>query len=90
METPKSKEGVTPEALALLHRAQVAELTELQIYLQLADLLEKKQPLNAGVLRRLAVEAGHHAAIWQCRNTGTWNNRTRHFQGNITAGAGVE
>ena len=65
METPKGKEGLTPEALALLRRAQVAELTEQQIYLQLADLLEKKQPQNAGVLRRLAVEEGHHAAIWQ-------------------------
>ena len=65
METPKGKESLTPEALALLRRAQVSELTEQQIYLQLASILEKKQPQNADVLRRLAVEEGHHAAIWQ-------------------------
>ncbi|MDD2994118.1 MAG: VIT1/CCC1 family protein [Pygmaiobacter sp.] len=65
METPKGKESLTAEALALLRRAQVAELTEQQIYLQLASILEKKQPQNADVLRRLAEEEGRHAAIWQ-------------------------
>lgn len=65
METPKGKEALTAETLALLRRAQVAELTEQQIYLQLAALLQAKQPENAGVLRRLAEEEGHHAAIWQ-------------------------
>lgn len=65
METPKGKKGLTAEALALLRRAQVAELTEQQIYLKLAAMLEKKQPQNADVLRRLAEEEGHHAAIWQ-------------------------
>lgn len=65
METPNGKEALTAETLALLRRAQVAELTEQQIYIQLAALLEAKQPENAGVLRRLAEEEGHHAAIWQ-------------------------
>lgn len=43
---------------------QVGELTEHLIYTRVADIVEKKSPENAAVLRRVGEEERRHAAIW--------------------------
>lgn len=57
--------AVSEKTRALLERLQKNECTEQLIYERVADLVEKKSPANAKVLRKVAEEEGRHAKIWQ-------------------------
>lgn len=57
--------ALSQQTLAQLRRFQVGELTECLIYTRVADLIEKKAPENAAVLRRVGAEEHKHAEIWR-------------------------
>lgn len=63
--TEQSGAVLSEKTRALLERLQKNERTEQIIYERVANLVEKKSPHNAEVLRRLAAEEGRHAEIWR-------------------------
>ncbi len=63
--TKQEHRPISEKTRALLERLQRNECTEQLIYNRVADLVEKKSPANAAVLRQVADEEGRHAKIWQ-------------------------
>lgn len=65
MSASDAKRPLSAQTLKLLKKMQVGELTEHLIYTRVADIVEKKSPENAAVLRRVGEEERRHAAIWR-------------------------